>query len=198
MLSTTPVQLMRLIRRSFHVGAGPQSARRLRLSSLPLARAPGYAAGIPYPARVQIPDHQYTVDQCSVPVVRRPALDAERTFRHDCQERLHREADTSVPNQVLYLTWNTLVFRTLNECRRLELTRSVNGAMWELMTAGYSNIITLGIRRLGYTHPNADSVCNAIGRIERRPELLHLSSTSATTTYPSTTKLFCALNLEDR
>ncbi|MDY0744774.1 hypothetical protein SNE35_09655 [Paucibacter sp. R3-3] len=75
-------------------------------------------------------------------------------------------------NQVLNLTWHTAVFRTMNEARRLEPQRSVNGATWELMTAGYSNIITLGIRRLVDNHPNADSVLNVIGRIERRPELL--------------------------
>ena len=75
-------------------------------------------------------------------------------------------------NQVLNLTWHTAVFRTMNEARRLEPKRSVNGAMWELMTAGYSNIITVGIRRLVDNHPNSDSVLNVIGRIERRPELL--------------------------
>lgn len=121
---------------------------------------------------MKIPDYKYMLDQCSVPAIRRPALEAYRTWRRECLERLQGHAETSVLNQVLNLTWYTVVFRTLNESRRLEQSRSVNGAMWELMTAGYANIITLGIRRLVDNHPNADSVWNVIGRIERRPELL--------------------------
>ena len=121
---------------------------------------------------MNIPDYKYTLDQCSVPVVRRPVLEAYRTCRRECLERLQGDAETSVLNQVLHLTWYTVVFRTLNESRCLEQGRGVNGAMWELITAGYANIITLGIRRLVDTHPNADSVWNVIGRLERRPELL--------------------------
>ncbi len=121
---------------------------------------------------MKIPDYKYPSDQCSVPVVRRGKLEAYRTFRRECLERLQGEADTSVLNQVLNLTWHTAVFRTLNESRRLEPSRGVNGAMWELISVGYSNLITLGIRRLVDTHPNADSVWNVVGRIERRPELL--------------------------
>jgi len=121
---------------------------------------------------MRIPEYQYTIEQCSVPLSRRKALEAYRAFRRECLERLQGEADTSVFNQVLDLTWYTAVFRTLNEARRLEPARSVNGAMWELLIAGYANIITLGVRRLVDTHPNADSVWNVVGRIERRPEML--------------------------
>jgi len=51
-------------------------------------------------------------------------------------------------NQVQELAWHTATFRTLNEARRIEPDRAVNGAMWELMIAGYANLMTLGIRGL--------------------------------------------------
>ena len=121
---------------------------------------------------MHIPGYKYPLEQCSVPLNRRKALEAYRTFRRDCLERLQGEAHASVLNQVLELTWYTAVFRTLNESRRLEAERGVNGVMWELLVAGYANIITLGVRRLVDTHPNADSVWSVVGRIERRPELL--------------------------
>ena len=66
--------------------------------------------------------------------------------------------------------WHTTFFRTLNEARRIEADRRVNGAMWELITAGYANIMTLGIRKFVDRHPDTDSVWNVISQIERRPE----------------------------
>ena len=75
-------------------------------------------------------------------------------------------------NQVHNLTWHTAVFRTLNEARRLEPTRNVNGAMWELIVAGYANLMALGIRRLVDNHPETISVWNVITQVEKRPELL--------------------------
>jgi hypothetical protein len=121
---------------------------------------------------VSIPDYEYTVEQCDVPEVRRGALAEYRAFRRKCLECLRGDSDTSVMNQVHDLTWHTVVFRTLNEARRLEPHRAVNGAMWELTTAGYANLMTLGIRRLVDKDEKTDSVPNVIARVERRPELL--------------------------
>jgi len=121
---------------------------------------------------MRIPGYKYPVDECSVPVVRRRGLEAYRSFRWDCLERLQGDADTSVLNQVLGLTWHTAVFRTLNEARRIEHDRSVNGAMWELITVGYANLVCLGVRRLVDRHTDTDSVWNVVTRVERRPELL--------------------------
>lgn len=56
-----------------------------------------------------------------------------RLFRRKCLEYLRGDAPTSVMNQVHGLAWHTAVFRTLNEARRLETERAVNGAMWELI-----------------------------------------------------------------
>jgi len=75
-------------------------------------------------------------------------------------------------NQVHDLSWHTAVFRTLNEARRLEPERVVNGAMWELIAAGYANLMTLGVRRLVDRDPRTDSVWNVVAHIEKHPGLL--------------------------
>lgn len=119
-----------------------------------------------------IPEYEYTVEQCDVPKVRRAVLGEYRQFRRKCLEYLRDDVDTSVMNQVHDLAWHTAVFRTLNEARRLEPDRAVNGVMWELITAGYTNLMTLGIRRLVDRDPRTDSVWNVIAQVEKRPELL--------------------------
>lgn len=121
---------------------------------------------------MQIPDYTYTLEQCDVPAVRRAVLSEYRLFRRKCLTYLHGDTDTSVMNQVHGLAWHTAVYRTLNEARRIETERAVNGALWELLTAGYANLMTLGIRRLVDRDPRTDSVWNVIGQIEKRPELL--------------------------
>lgn len=52
------------------------------------------------------------------------------------------------------------------------LTGTVNGALWELTTAGYASLMALGIRKLVDRDPRTDSVWNVIAAIGRRPELL--------------------------
>lgn len=121
---------------------------------------------------MNIPEYAYTIEQCDVPQVRQAALNEYRLFRRKCLTYLHGDADTSVMNQVHGLAWHTAVYRTLNEARRIESKRAVNGAMWELLIAGYSNLMTLGIRRLVDKNPSTDSVWNVIAQIEKRPELL--------------------------
>lgn len=121
---------------------------------------------------MSISDYEYPLEQCDVPEVRRASLAEYRIFRRKCLEYLNGEADTSVQNQVYDLAWHTAVFKTLNEARRLEHDRAVNGAMWELIVAGYASLMTLGIRRLVDRHPGVDSVWNVVVEIEKRPELL--------------------------
>jgi len=121
---------------------------------------------------VQVLDYNYTLEQCDVPEVRRAVLREYRLFRRKCLTYLHGDADTSVMNQVHGLAWHTAVYRTLNEARRLEPDRGANGALWGLLTAGYANLMTLGIRRLVDKDPKTDSVWNVISQIEKRPELL--------------------------
>ena len=122
--------------------------------------------------RLNIPEYEYPVEQCDVPDVRRAALVDYRVFRRKCLEYMRGNTDTSVMNQVHDLAWHTAVFRTLNEARRIEPQRAVNGAMWELLTAGYASLMTLGIRKLVDKNPKTDSLWNVIALVERRPELL--------------------------
>lgn len=119
-----------------------------------------------------IPEHENTVEQCDVPEARRAALNEYRIFRRECLERISGAADTSIANQIHDLTWHTAVFRTLNEARRIEPRRSVNGALWELTTAGYATLMTLGIRKLVDRDRRANSVWNAITFVQQHNELL--------------------------
>ncbi len=121
---------------------------------------------------MSIGDYEYPLEQCDVLAVRRPVLGEYRLFRRKCLEYLRGDAPTSVMNQVHGLAWHTAVFRTLNEARRLEPERAVNGAMWELIGHGYASLMTLGIRKLVDRDPRTDSVWNVISQIEKRPELL--------------------------
>ncbi len=80
--------------------------------------------------------------------------------------------DTSVMNQVYDLAWKTVTFRTLNEARRIEPNRMVNGSLWELTNAGYVSLVSLGIRKLVDKDPKTHSLWNVITTVEKRPELL--------------------------
>jgi hypothetical protein len=119
---------------------------------------------------MNIPDYEYPIEQCDVPEKNRKSLDEYRKFRRRCLEQLRGNRSTSVMNQVHNLAWHTAVFKTLNEARRLEPSRMVNGAMWKLIAAGYASLMTLGIRRLVDNDRQTDSVRNVITQIEKRPE----------------------------
>ncbi len=121
---------------------------------------------------MSIPEYEYRVEDCDVPEVRRDSLQEYRSFRRKCIECMRGPADTSVMNQVHDIAWHTAVFRTLNEARRLEPTRLVNGALWELTTAGYASLMAMGIRKLVDKDRKVDSLWKVIAMVERRPELL--------------------------
>lgn len=121
---------------------------------------------------MSIPEYEYSLEQCDVPEVRRASLGQYRAFRRKCLEYMRGTSDTSVMNQVHDLAWHTAVFRTLNEARRIEPDRLVNGALWELTTAGYVSLMSLGIRKLVDKGPKTNSLWNVVALVERRPELL--------------------------
>jgi hypothetical protein len=116
--------------------------------------------------------YEYAIEDCDVPEVRHGKLTEYRKLRSKCLDLLGDSADTSVGNQIRNLAWQTTVFRTLNEGRRLESTRPVNGALWELITAGYANLVTLGIRKLVDTHDRSGSVPIILKMLEQQSELL--------------------------
>lgn len=121
---------------------------------------------------MSIPEYEYSLEDCDVPAVRRAALGEYRTFRRKCLEYMRGDGNVSVMNQVHDLAWHTAVFRTLNEARRLESNRLVNGALWDLTVAGYASLMSLGIRRLVDKHPKTNSLWNVVALVKRRPELL--------------------------
>lgn len=116
--------------------------------------------------------YEYPVEECDVPQVRHGILEEYRSFRSSCLEYLHGDFDSSVTSQIHELAWQTAVFRTLNEARRLEPERPVNGALWDLASSGYSSILALGIRKLVDRDRRTDSLWNVVSKIERRLELL--------------------------
>jgi hypothetical protein len=115
--------------------------------------------------------YRYSVNECDIPEARKKSLNEYRVFRQKCLEYLVGDSETSVMNQVHNLAWYTVVFRTLNEARRIEHERKVNGALWELVAAGYGGLLTLGIRKLVDKDPRTDSLWNVIDLIKKRPEL---------------------------
>lgn len=119
-----------------------------------------------------IPEYEYSVEECDVPEVRRGSLRAYRAFRRKCLEYLRGDVDTSVMNQIHGLAWHTAVFGSLNEARRIEQDRSINGALWELATAGYVSLMALGIRKLVDRDDRVDSLWNVLEQVERHPEML--------------------------
>ncbi|MDF3821995.1 hypothetical protein P3G55_18970 [Leptospira sp. 96542] len=121
---------------------------------------------------MSVTNYQFPVEKCDVPLERRKSLEAYREHRLKCLFQLQGDSDTSVARQVYDLVWHTMMLRTLNEARRLEPNRMVNGDMWNLATAGYATLMTMGIRRLVDKSRGAISIPNILHEIERHPEFL--------------------------
>lgn len=92
--------------------------------------------------------YKFSVEQCDVAPRSRRRLERYRAFKAKLLEKLHGNREASVMSQVHDLAWDTAVFQTMNEARRLEPDRPVNGAMWDLLTNGYVSRMVLGIRRV--------------------------------------------------
>lgn len=115
-------------------------------------------------------DYDFSIEDCSVLPGSRKRLAAYREFRTRCLERLSGNESTAVSQQLHDLSWHTMVFYCLNETRRIEGRRLVNGALWELVGAGYANLMAVGIRRLVDTHGAATSLVTILKDIQAHPE----------------------------
>lgn len=105
-----------------------------------------------------IEEYLYPVEECDVRKSERKALEQYRQMRRKWLDSIRGTADNTISNQIHQLAWNTTVFHTLNEARRLESERKVNGSMWNLIVDGYAHIAALGIRRLVDHHKDTNSI----------------------------------------
>jgi hypothetical protein len=70
---------------------------------------------------VNIPEYEYTIEQCDVPEVRRGVLREYQQFRRKCLEYLRGDADTSVMNR--YTAWLGIPPRFARSTKRVALSR---------------------------------------------------------------------------
>lgn len=117
-------------------------------------------------------DYKYTLEQCDVAAERRAQLKEYRAFRAKCIEMLRGKGAASVTTQMHDLAWDTAVFQTLNEARRLEPGRQVNGPMWGLLTNGYVSRMVLGIRRLVDPDETTTGLGSILAKIRKKHVLL--------------------------
>jgi len=118
-----------------------------------------------------VEDYLYTIEQCDVPESRRKALGMYRALRTKCLEKIRGSADNTVANQINHLGWQSAVFHTLNEARRIENDRGVNGAMWNLIVDGYAHIAALGIRKLVDDDKRSNSIMRVLLDLESNKHL---------------------------
>ncbi|WP_434653382.1 hypothetical protein J3P96_21145 [Pseudomonas sp. R3-56] len=114
----------------------------------------------------------YLVEQCDVHKSQQKALVNYRQLRSKCLEAIRGSAENSITKQIHQLAWNSAVFHSLNEARRIESERKVNGAMWNLIVDGYAHIAALGIRRLVDHHKDSNSIKRVLLDLEANTHLL--------------------------
>ncbi|WP_139834220.1 hypothetical protein [Pseudomonas sp. B11(2017)] len=119
-----------------------------------------------------IAEYQYPVEKCDVGNSARKALEQFRQMRRKWLESIRGSAHNTISNQIHQLAWNSTVFHTLNEARRIESERKVNGSMWNLIVDGYAHIAALGIRRLVDHDKSANSIKRVLLDIEANKHLL--------------------------
>ena len=95
-----------------------------------------------------------------------------RRIRQECLEHIRGPSVLPVFAQLQHLAWNTALFQTLNEGRRLEPDAPVNGPLWGLVTEGYAISTSLGIRRLLDNDKRRISLAWVISRIEKNIQLM--------------------------
>ena len=119
-----------------------------------------------------VQNYEYQIEQCDVAPAQRKSLKTYREFRQSCLDDLFGDSDASIANQLHALAWHSAVFKTLNEARRLEPDRAVNGALWELAACGYAVLMTVGIRKLMDDDKKSNSVLSLLIYVERHSTLV--------------------------
>jgi len=117
-------------------------------------------------------EYAFSVEDCDVSIDNRKALKEYRRIRQECLEHIRGPSVLSVFAQLQHLAWNTALFQTLNEGRRLEPDAPVNGPLWGLVTEGYAFSTSLGIRRLLDNDKRRISLAWVISRIEKNIHLM--------------------------
>lgn len=117
-------------------------------------------------------NYQYPIEECDIPSPRRSELIEYRELRTQCLELLAGSHETTIINQILNLTWHTLTFKTLNEALRIDPSRELNGAMWDLITEGYASITMLGVRKLVDRDKRNNSLKNLVSVLREKSNLL--------------------------
>jgi len=117
-------------------------------------------------------EYEFSVENCDVSIDKRKALKEYRRIRQECLGHIRGPSVLSVFAQLQHLAWNTALFQTLNEGRRLEPDAPVNGPLWGLVTEGYAISTSLGIRRLLDNDKRRISLAWVISRIEKNIHLM--------------------------
>jgi hypothetical protein len=104
----------------------------------------------------------YQVSECDVREAELPRLEKFRERLSVWQEWISRDAH-SIWRQIHGMLWNDMVFRTINECRRLAHENSspnvvFNGAVASFIDEGYVAKQLLAIRRLTETRGGDDTI----------------------------------------
>ncbi len=117
-------------------------------------------------------EYNFSVEDCDVSIEKREALKEYRRIRKECLEHIRGPSVLPVFAQLQRLAWNTALYQTLNEARRVEPDAPVNGPLWELVSEGYASITSLGIRRLLDNDKRRISLAWVISRIEKNIHLM--------------------------
>ncbi len=117
-------------------------------------------------------EYIYSIEECDVSETRRCSLEKYRELRKDCLQRLRGPSVFPVSRQLSKLAWHTAVFQTLNEARRLEPSAPANGPGWNLLSEGYANLMSVGIRRLLDKDKRSISLAWVVNKLKRNRHLL--------------------------
>jgi hypothetical protein len=135
--------------------------------------------------------YEYLPSQCDVRVDELPRLERFRERLNVWRQWLS-EDEHSIWKQIRRMLWSDMVFRTINECRRLatQSTSPVvgfNGPVAAFIDQSYVATQLLAIRRLTERSQRSDAITlpRLLENMKANPDLLPASCTCVTTAYLS-------------